>query len=242
MTFKNYLLEKEDQSGQSAGKLELVKTDVKTARAYGEKVEKENGRDLDTEIPNFDKNYLKAQKITNKHGKTKRKEMPVVQDFQVKEMQERLKKGYIDINNPLSDQTKKRGNPFPEGLTGKDANHFLEAGLKKYDGDANDDKVKVSLKKIKIGDLIPIQQQIYFDKSMDGTAQFGRKGTKDFLESSNFIASSDLAIIDGHHRYLSGYLLDPNLKVPVLIIDMPINKLLPMSKAYGDALGNKRNQ
>ncbi len=167
--------------------------------------------------------------------------MPVVQYYQLKEMQERLKNGYIDIDKPLSPETKKRKNPFPEGLTGKEAEQFLEAGLKKHDGDADDDKVKVSIKKVRVSDLIPLQQQIYFDKSMDSTAKFGREGTIDFLKSSYFLVSSDLKLLDGHHRMLSAYLIDPDMKVPALVIDMPINKLLPMSKAYGSALGNKPN-
>ena len=36
-------------------------------------------------------------------------------------------------------------------------------------------------------------------------------------------------------------LLDSNMKVYVLEIDLPISKLLPLSIAYGDAIGNKRN-
>jgi hypothetical protein len=167
--------------------------------------------------------------------------MPVIQDFQVKQFQRRLKAGTLDIDKPFSEKTNK-SNPYPEGLTGKEAEHFVQAGIKMHDGDKDDDKVKTSIKQVKLKDLIPIQQQIYFDKSMDGTAEFGRDGTIKFLKSSYFIASSDLAIIDGHHRWLSGNLIDPNLKVPVLVIDLPIKELLPLSKAYGDAIGNKRNQ
>jgi hypothetical protein len=57
-----------------------------------------------------------------------------------------------------------------------------------------------------------------------------------------FITSADNFIIDGHHRWLSGIVLDPNLKVNTLSIDLPIKDLLPMAIAYGDAIGNKRNQ
>jgi hypothetical protein len=57
-----------------------------------------------------------------------------------------------------------------------------------------------------------------------------------------FITSADNFIIDGHHRWLSGIVLDPNLKVNTLSIDLPIKDLLPMATAYGDAIGNKRNQ
>jgi len=168
--------------------------------------------------------------------------MPVVEDFQVKEYQERLKNGFLDIKKPFAPQTEKRKNPFPEGLTGEEAQTFVKSGLKLYDGSSTDDKVDVSMKQVRVSDLKPIQKQIYFDKSMSATAEFGRDGTTKYLETSPFIASSDLAIIDGHHRWLSANILSPNMKVPVLVIDLPIKELLPLSKAYGDALGNKRNQ
>jgi hypothetical protein len=236
MTFKKYLLE----AGEAAGKMELVKTPVEKAREFAEKKMKENGRELDKEIPDFDSNYQKVQKTAEKYGKTKRKDMPVIEDYQVKQFQKRLKAGVIDVDKPFSEKTP-QSNPFPEGLTGKEAEFFLQAGIKLHDGD-KDDKVKTSMKKVKVKDLKPIQKQIYFDKSMSAIAEFGAKGTKDFLPTSPFIASSDLAIIDGHHRWLSGNLLDPEMTVTVLVIDMPIKDLLPLTKAYGDAIGNKRNQ
>jgi len=237
MSFKDYLYE----AGEAAGKMELVKTPLEKAREYAEKVEKENGRTLQKELPDFDKNYLKVQKVADKYGKTKRKDMPVIEDYQVKEFQTRLKKGFLDVDKPWSKETNTK-NPFPEGLSGEEAKHFLKAGIKRYDGSTPDDKVNASMKQVKVGDLIPIQKQIYFDKSMKATADFGREGTTKFLQNSPFIASSDLAIIDGHHRWLSANLIDPEMKVPVLVIDMPIKDLLPLSKAYGDALGNERNK
>jgi len=241
ISFKSFLEAENAGGGQAAGKLELVKTPVKKAREYGEKVAEKFGRDFDKELPNFNQAYIKVQKLANKHGKTKRKDMPVIADNQVREFQQRLKDGFLDVDRPFSDKTNPK-NPFPEGLSGKEAEHFVEAGLKIHDGDADDDKVKASIKQVKVSDLKPIQKQIYVDKSLDGTLEYGAKGTKDFLQSSPFVASSDLFIVDGHHRWLSGNLVDPDMKVPVLVIDLPMKDLLPLSTAYGDAIGNKRNQ
>jgi hypothetical protein len=56
-----------------------------------------------------------------------------------------------------------------------------------------------------------------------------------------FIASEDGYIIDGHHRWLAGVLTDPDIKARVLTIDLPLKDLLPMSLAFSDAVGNKRN-
>jgi hypothetical protein len=234
MTFRQFL---QEAGGQEAGKLELVKTDVQKAIEHANSI---GNKDLDKEIPNFEKNYKKVQSLA-KLGKTKRKDMPVITDRDVKALQYRLSKGFIDVNAPFDKEFK--GNPFPEGLTGQKAKEWLEAGLPRHDkGKLTDDIVKVTKEKVKVGDLKPIQQQIYFDKSIKGIMEFGADSSREFFEKTNFITSSDLYIIDGHHRWLAANLIDPNMKVNVIKIDLPINKLLPMTKAYGDAIGNERNK
>lgn len=233
-SFRQFILE---AGGQAAGSLEIAKTDLKKARAYAEKLFKDNDKELSDHIPNFDSNYKIAQKNAMK-GSTVRKDMPVITDDDVREFQRKLKTGSIDVNAPHADVTDKK-NPFPEGLTGAQAKTFLNAGFK--DGEKNDDVVKVSSKKVTVKSLSPIQKQIYFDKSIAGIAQFGAEASTKFMTSTNFITSSDYYIIDGHHRYLGSMLLDPNMKVNCVVIDLPISKLLPLATAYGDAIGNKRN-
>ena len=76
--------------------MEVATTKVNLARQYGEKIMKDNGRELDKEIPFFDKNYNFAQKQA-KQGFAKRKEMPVIDNKDIKLLQGRLKKGMIDI-------------------------------------------------------------------------------------------------------------------------------------------------
>jgi len=115
ISFKSFLEAEGAGGGQAAGKLELVKTPVEKARAWGEKEAEKFGRDFDQELPNFDTNYVKVQKIANKYGKTKRKDMPVIADYQVREFQKRLKHGFLDVDRPFSDKTDSK-NPFPEGV------------------------------------------------------------------------------------------------------------------------------
>jgi hypothetical protein len=235
-SFKSYLVE---AGGQKAGKLEIVKTPLEKAKEYAIPLFEKFGRNLYEEIPNFDENYLFAQKMA-KLGTTKRKDMPVLTDEDVDELETRLKNGYIDVNKPLAKDIKFK-DPFPQGLSGKEAEKWLEKGLEVHDGSGKDDKVKVTREKVPVGDLKPIQQQIYFDKSIEGIAQFGAKSSKDFMKSTNFIASSDNNIIDGHHRWLASLLLDPAMKVKVMKLHLPIKKLLPVTLAYSDAIGNERN-
>jgi hypothetical protein len=236
-TFKEFI----NEAGEAAGKLELVKTKVEDAKEFAIKVFTKFGNVLEEEIPNFEENYKTAQKKAG-NGRTLRKDMPVIDEKDVKDFQKRLEDGYIDINAKFSKGTDPK-NPFPEGLSGKKAKEWLVAGLKSVEPDGtNTDKINTKLAKVKVSDLKPIQKQIYFDKSITATAEFGAKGTKGFLtKKSTFIVSADNFIIDGHHRFLSGLLIDPNLEVNCLVIDLPISKFLPLSLAYGDAVGNKRN-
>jgi len=240
MSFKKYKLLVE--AGQSSGKMELVKTNVEKAFAFAIDTFEHYGYRLPDELPDFKKNYIKAQAVAGT-GSTLRKDMPVIDEKDVHMFQKRLKDGYIDLNKPFSSDTDGK-DPFPEGLKGEKALRFLEDGLKIHDGSKKDDMVKVKMAKITVKDLKPIQKQIYFDKSIQGTAQFGVEGTKKFLqgEGSTFIVSSDNHIIDGHHRMLSALLVDPTMKVKCMVIDLPISVLLPLSLAYGDAIGNGRNK
>lgn len=119
----------------------------------------------------------------------------------------------------------------------------MQSGLPKHDGGkSTDDVIKVKKAKVAVGKLKPIQKQIYFDKSIADVIKFGVSASNNFLfGKSFFIISSDNYIIDGHHRYLSSILLDPKGSVNALVIDLPIKTLLPLTLAYGDAIGNSRN-
>lgn len=237
--FKEFLTE----AGAEAGKLELVKTDVEKAYAYAKVQFEKHGRDIDEQLPNFRENYIFAQQQAGT-GRTKRKDMPVIDAKDVRDFQKRLLAGKIDVRAPYDKHDYTNSNdPFPEGLSGDQAKHFLEGGLKFHDGSKPDDKIAVKNPKITVGSLSPIQKQIYFDKSIGQIAKAGVDASRKFITGNNttFVVSSDQSIIDGHHRFLSGILIDPRLKVNTIMIDLPIAKLLPLSLAYGDARGNKRN-
>lgn len=101
--------------------------------------------------------------------------------------------------------------------------------------------INVKIVSIKANELIPLQDQVYLSKSIKPIAKKGAKKSKEFVSNRTIIISSDKYIIDGHHRYLSAMLNDPNIKMKTLMIDLPINKLLKFVKDHGDSLGNKRN-
>ena len=230
----------EGKGGAAAGKLELIRTSFAKAKQYVEKMHKDF--DIEKEIPNFQKNYEYAQKLA-KGGFAQRKDMPVIDNRDIKLLQKRLKKGAIDIARPFADN-EVPDDPFPQGLDKSTGKEWVKGGLAKNDGDAKDDVVDVKIKSVAVGNLKPIQSQIYFDKSIRNVAEFGAKGTKDFSSSKNnfYVISSDNRIIDGHHRFLSAVLVDPKIKVTALEIDLPIKDLLPLTLSYTDAIGNVRNK
>ena len=230
----------ECKGGAAAFKLELIKTSFVKAKQYVEK--KYPDFDIEKEIPNFQKNYEYAQKLA-RGGFAQRKDMPVIDNRDIKLLQKRLKKGAIDIARPFADN-EVPDDPFPQGLDKTIGKKWVSGGLAKNDGNAKDDIVDVKIKQVAVGNLKPIQSQIYFDKSIKNVASFGAQGTKDFSASkSNFyVISSDNRIIDGHHRFLSAVLVDPKMKVTALEIDLPIKDLLPLTLSYTDEIGNTRNK
>lgn len=234
MRLKNYITEQATGGGgQTPGKLEIDSISLQQALDYI------NKHDFDISmISNFEENFIHAQRKSN-IGWTKRKDMPVIETEDVRKLQQRLKKGNLDINEPFSNDTNP-GNPFPEGLSGLEAENFLKNGLR--DGSLKDDKIDVRITSKKVKNLKPIQKQIYFDKVIDSIMKFGVEASLDFIQhKSFFIVSEDDYIIDGHHRFLSAMLIDPNIAVNCLMIDLPLNKLLPLSLSYSAAIGRKRN-
>tara|TARA_Y100000591_G_scaffold58075_1_gene46564 strand:- start:170 stop:919 length:750 start_codon:yes stop_codon:yes gene_type:complete len=231
-----------EAGGAAAGKLEVLSTSLNVARSFAEKKFSANGFELDKELPNFDNNYTLAQRQA-KLGFAKRKDMPVISNDDVNLLQRRLSKGTIDINKPFA-KNDLPDDPYPDGLDKKTGQVWVTSGLKKNDGDAKDDIVKVSNEKIAVGNLKPIQAQIYFDKSIKKVSKDGVESSRNFLTSkfNNFVVSKDNRIIDGHHRFLTTVLIDPKIKVNCLKIDLPIRELLPLTLAYTDAIGNIRNK
>lgn len=230
-TFLQFIAE---AGGSKAGDIEVAKTNISDAIEHAIEI---LGQEKFDEIPNFISNFKRAQSAA-KLGWTKRKDMPVISSNDVQDLKNRLEKGFLDVMKPFA---VKGG--FPEKLSGKAAEQWLKNGLPEFDGHSSDDRVSVEYRRVTVGDLKPIQKQIYLDKSLGGLAKGTLESTISFLQNQTiYIVSSDNYIIDGHHRYMSAMLLDPNMKVQTLSINLPIKTLLPLTLAYGDAIGNKRNK
>lgn len=217
------------EAGEAAGTMELRKTPIEKVLQYIE----QSGLKID----NVQEHLEIAYDLFNL-GKTKRKDMPVIDDKDVRDFQSKLKNGQIDLTDPFSDRTDP-SDPFPQGLDDKAATNFMSNGLR--DKARPDDQIKTQIRMVAAKDLVPIQQQVYVDKSIKSIAKSGINSSIQFLTSTILVISSDNRIVDGHHRFLSALIIDPDMKLKCLEVDLPIKTLLPLAKAYGDAKGNERN-
>ena len=103
--------------------------------------------------------------------------------------------------------------------------------------------VKTSKGKMLITKMKPLQYQIYIDKALNGIIKNGVVKTRKFLTSGTmFILSNDDYIMEGHHRFLTGILFDPTMKVPFFKVDMNKDQLLKFLLSHTDKIGNTRNE
>ena len=199
--FSSYLkLVESPQGGKSPGRLDITKITFVEALQFATDTFTKHGKILEKVLPNFKNNFLAAQQKI-KLGNTKRKDMPVIRQKDIKALQHILLKGGISLN-------------------------------KEYDHDKK--KIHFSLQRVPVNSLVPIQDQVFFDKVINAEAIETRSETLTFLRNTIFVVSSDHRIVDGHHRFLSAMLIDPNLRVPVLAVDLPISELLPMMLKFSD--------
>lgn len=81
----------------------------------------------------------------------------------------------------------------------------------------------------------PSQCQIYVDKCIDSTAEYGVAASMKFLTTEHLILSKDGFIVDGHHRWLSAYMTDPGLTMPAFRAPANLADIWSEVLAFSDA-------
>lgn len=165
--------------------------------------------------------YSYAQRIFAKYGKDLDEEIPTFkQNYQI--VQAMAKGGH----------TKRKDMPVIDGKN--------IGNLKTYLGESG---IKTKYETVNVGELKPIQEQIYFDQVIEKKAKSNLSKSKSFVGKNIFIVDQNNNIIDGHHRYLSAMLISPTLKVSVLRAYTDLKTLLKYSLIFSDdILQNKRNK
>ena len=218
-------------------KFNVANTPLKKAREFATFELKKVSKDLDTEIPDFDKNYLVLQKNTKNSPAIPRVQMPVIEPTDMKRFQKDLAKGHLDIFKPFV----RKSEFFPKNLRpNKQGRKFLTLGIK--DGDDKDDVVKAELKSISAINLKPTQNQIWLENLMGPITKFGAPKAGSPILKTTVIVSEDGFILDGHHRYGQVMLINPQLKMSTLFVPLNIKLLLKIGRSYGNAIGNTQKQ
>jgi hypothetical protein len=99
-----------------------------------------------------------------------------------------------------------------------------------------------SLMTVSVGELRPVQKQMYFDRTIDKRGKGTLTTDKRFITTRTFVAARNFDLLDGHHRYLSGMLISPTLKVSVFRMSANTEQALEYALHYSDNIAkNTRN-
>ena len=210
---------------------------LEKARQYSEDQFTKAGKDLDKVLPNFDANYTMLKKNLSKAINIPRIQMPVIEPEDMDKFQKSLVKGEIDIMRPYAGGKLSIQKAKWKPMKKKEGEEWIKLGIK--DGDPNDDKINAIWTKIKGGDLIPTQSQIWLEKLVGNIIKFGPPTSSSPVLRTTIITSREGYILDGHHRFGQVMLADPSLKINALKIPMDIRFLLKIGRSYGAAIGRK---
>jgi hypothetical protein len=109
---------------------------------------------------------------------------------------------------------------------------FFKRGF--LDGLIKDDIVRSKEINISANKLKPSQTSVFLGKSLDMAVRGYYGG------DLGSIVSSDLRILDGHHRWAATIFANPTEILTCTQLDMTIGDLIPVLRQAGDILGNTR--
>lgn len=227
-----------EAGGQAGGTMEVANTSLEQAKAFFTKEMKALKMDI-SQIDDFDKNFKLLKSLVN-NGTENRVDMPVVSWKQVKAFQEKLINGELDVKEPYNKDVIDSIGKFPTKIKPKDREIWLDSG--ENDGKKKDDKIDAKIETVKVKDLKPVQAQVYLSKVIVNYEKFGLPDNSNFLTKKTLIIDANNMIIDGHHRWTTLLMTDPNIKVKVLRVNLKLSKLLKVSKSFGVAMGNQQNK
>ena len=78
-----------------------------------------------------------------------------------------------------------------------------------------------------VSSILPTQKHLNTDRVKEKLPEFDRN------RKMWYIVSNDMRLIDGTHRWASVKMKDPNAKVPLFKVDLPIDKLIPVAHQFG---------
>jgi len=111
----------------------------------------------------------------------------------------------------------------------QDAQADVSLGVKDSDPGGDDDKIPVNGATFKVSELAPSQSTMNVAKAVGMAIGHILKG-KAGGDLGAFI-SNDKRIMDGHHRWISSYMVDPNAEIGGYAVNFPAAQLIPVLNA-----------
>lgn len=215
--------------------LNIANLPLQKAREFTADLFAKQGKDLDKDLPDFDKNYMMLQKSLRKAKNIPRIDMPVIEPRDMTQFEKDLKSGHLDIFKPYA----KGKLHVPKNLApGKGGEEWVRLGV--IDGDPKDDVVAAKWTKMPAKNLLPTQSQIWLEKVAGNIAKFGIPKPGSPVTDQTIIVSKEGYILDGHHRFGQAMLGDPSLKLKALFIPIGIDLLVKIGRTYGNSIGNEQ--
>jgi hypothetical protein len=131
-----------------------------------------------------------------------------------------------------ADPTKLDFEKFPLKLSDVDpdeAELHVKLGSEDFDKEVKDDKIAVNSSSIPVSDLKPSQSSMNIDKAVGmAISMINKSGPFKGGPGGNLGAfiSKDNYIMDGHHRWIASYMVDPSAKVVGNVVDFPRKQLI----------------
>lgn len=100
------------------------------------------------------------------------------------------------------------------------------------------------IEKVKVSDLTPTQNEIFIDEMIENLLnrkKFVKKSLKGKFKDEEIIISSDDYIIDGHHKWASVFILNPDCYIKVTKVNLKIKKAIKLFNKLLDEI-NANNQ
>lgn len=220
----------EDAGGYS---MNVNSLPLEDAREWASQKFRANGKSLDSVLPDFNQNYKWLQSKLDEALGVPRIQMPVIEPEQMDDFDRSLENGRIDLFKPFAKGKLKAPDSFDSR---KEAERWVRLGTQ--DGHPNDDVVDGKWTTVAAAELLPTQDQIWFEKLINNIIKFGKPYSGSPVLKQTIIVSKDGYITDGHHRFGQVMLADPDLEMNALYIPMNIDKLLDISRSFGAYLGN----
>lgn len=220
---------------ESRREFDVSKHDLNSALQFATQKLKSQNLSIEEVLPNFEAGFKELQrKLEQSSVDIDREDMPVVKPENMDDFYQDLKQGRIDIFPPYTKGEKW----MPDNFQSKaEKDEWIELGWK--DGEKRDDVVIGKWTSIPTKLLKPVQDQIWLDIIIRNAIEYPNLKK---LAEKTIIASRDNYIIDGHHRYATLLLYDPNIKIWSLQIPLNIELLIKVARSYGEFVGNVRKR